>query len=70
MNDPQKCRNHPDRPSVAYCQKYGYGYCSECLENDPHCSDPDIYCKFRPQCVVYFNYKEAKRANGAMEKSA
>lgn len=57
----ETCRNHPDRPSAAMCQKYGYGYCLDCLENDPHCSDPDIYCKFREQCVVNFHYKEQKR---------
>jgi len=55
------CRNHPDRPAVALCQKYGHGYCEECLETDPHCSDPDIYCKFREQCVVHFQYKEHQR---------
>lgn len=57
----ETCRNHPDRKSVAMCQKYGHGYCLECLENDPHCSDPDIYCKFREQCLVHFHYKEHKR---------
>ncbi|MBU4276754.1 MAG: hypothetical protein KKC30_08455 [Proteobacteria bacterium] len=57
----ETCRNHPDRPSVAMCQKYGHGYCLECLETDAHCSDPDIYCKFREQCLVHFHYKEQKR---------
>lgn len=62
MSDSEHCRYHPDRPAVARCQKYGYGYCSECLDTDPHCSDPEIYCKFRTQCLVYFRYKEAQRA--------
>ena len=58
--DSDTCRNHPQRPAVALCQKYNYGLCAQCLEDDPHCSDPEIYCKFRPQCLIYFNYKEAE----------
>lgn len=59
--DRDTCRNHPQRPNAALCQKYGYGLCAQCLEDDPHCSDPEIYCKFRPQCVIHYNYKEAAR---------
>lgn len=54
------CRHHPQRPAVALCQKYNYGLCAQCLEDDPHCSDPEIYCKFRPQCLIHFKYKEAE----------
>ena len=55
------CRNHPDRAAAANCQKYPYGFCEECLEAEPQCPDPEIYCKFRPQCIVYFELKENRR---------
>ncbi|MFZ5584792.1 MAG: hypothetical protein ACOZHQ_02570 [Thermodesulfobacteriota bacterium] len=62
MSSAQPCRQHPDRPAVALCQKYGHGACAECLANDPRCPDPAIYCKFRPQCLIFFQYKETKHS--------
>lgn len=56
------CRYHPDRPAIVNCQKHGMGLCESCLDQDPHCPDPEIYCKFRPQCVIFFRRKELKRA--------
>ena len=61
MSQPEVCRHHPDRKSAAYCQKYNTGLCEECLENDPKCADPSIYCKFREQCVIHYSEKEKKR---------
>lgn len=61
MASTQPCRQHPDRPAAALCQKYGHGACAECLENAPQCPDPAIYCKFRPQCLIFFQYKELIR---------
>lgn len=55
------CRNHPEREAAALCQKYGHGLCADCLDQDPRCSDPDIYCKFRPQCIISFREKESRR---------
>jgi len=63
------CRNHPDRPAVARCQKYNYGFCHQCLEDEPQCPDPDIYCKFRPQCIVYFELKENRRNHRQQEEN-
>ena len=34
--------------------KHNYYLCEECLE----CRDPDIYCKFRPSCLIYFLSKK------------
>lgn len=64
------CRKHPDRPAVARCTKYGHGQCLECLENDPHCSDPEIYCKFRTQCVIFEHLKELRRKQRQAEETA
>ncbi|MCG6880024.1 MAG: hypothetical protein LJE96_12870 [Deltaproteobacteria bacterium] len=57
------CRNHPNREAVIPCQKHLTGYCSECLENGISCTDPSIYCKFRPQCVIWeLGRKDRKKA--------
>lgn len=61
MSRSYHCRIHPERPAAGLCQKYGHGLCAQCLENDPHCSDPTIYCKFRPQCIIAFREKEMRR---------
>ncbi|MCA1988829.1 MAG: hypothetical protein LDL07_06740 [Desulfarculus sp.] len=63
MTSAQSCRHHPQRPVAALCQKYGHGLCADCLENHPHCPDPDIFCRHRPQCIIHHQYKEALRSN-------
>jgi uncharacterized 2Fe-2S/4Fe-4S cluster protein (DUF4445 family) len=49
-----KCLNHPDRETSYICMKHNIYLCEECLE----CRDPDIYCKFRPSCPIYFITKK------------
>ncbi|WP_457554186.1 ASKHA domain-containing protein [Desulfobacula sp.] len=49
-----KCINHPDRETSYICLKHNIYLCEECLE----CRDPDIYCKFRPSCPIYFITKK------------
>ena len=44
------CINHPDRETSYICMKHNIYLCDECLG----CRDPDIYCKFRPSCPIYF----------------
>ncbi|MCK5835633.1 MAG: DUF4445 domain-containing protein [Desulfobacula sp.] len=62
-----KCINHPDRETSYICMKHNIYMCEECLE----CPDPDIYCKFRPSCPIYFiskkNFEDPK--NGIGKKS-
>jgi hypothetical protein len=65
MPDPDTCRRHPEALSVAQCFKHGHGVCAGCLENEPRCFDPDLYCKFRPQCLIHFQEKELARARRA-----
>jgi hypothetical protein len=53
-----KCKNHPEKNAIAVCQKYSTGYCDICCEClDKHscceCSDPELYCKFRTQCIIW-----------------
>lgn len=48
------CVNHPDREARFPCQKNNTrGYCQECVGSGVPCFDPDIYCKFRSQCVIW-----------------
>ncbi|MBI4774640.1 MAG: hypothetical protein HY788_10755 [Deltaproteobacteria bacterium] len=55
------CRNHPDRDAFVSCQKHQTGLCRECLHSDPSCMDPELYCKFRTQCVINELMKERLR---------
>lgn len=45
-----KCVNHPDRETSYLCMKHNTYMCEECLK----CSDPNIYCKFRSSCPIWF----------------
>jgi len=49
-----KCLNHPDRETSYICMKHNVYLCEECLE----CRDPEIYCKFRSSCPIYFISKK------------
>lgn len=42
------------------CQKNNFrGYCEQCLDKPSPCFDPEIYCKFRSQCIIWNLAKEA-----------
>ena len=49
------CRHHPDRKAVVSCEKHEYGYCEECLDTCSACTDPELYCRHRQQCVIWDN---------------
>ena len=48
------CVNHPDRETNYLCLKHNIYLCEECLE----CRDPEIYCKYRSSCVIWFMTKK------------
>lgn len=50
------CVNHPERETRFICMKHNRYLCEECLK----CQDPEIYCKFRPQCAIWFMEKRGK----------
>jgi hypothetical protein len=52
------CVNHADRRTQVLCQKHQVYLCEECME----CRDPQLYCKFRPSCMIWFVAKEKKKA--------
>ncbi len=49
-----RCINHPDRETSFMCMKDGVYLCEECL----NCRNPDIYCKFRSACPIWFMRKD------------
>jgi uncharacterized 2Fe-2S/4Fe-4S cluster protein (DUF4445 family) len=65
-----KCRNHPDRETSHLCSKHNVYMCEECLK----CNDPDIYCKFRSACTIWFmgrrkaRWEKEKRAEEVIKK--
>ena len=44
------CINHPDRETSYMCAKHKFYMCEACLM----CRDPEIYCKFRSACPIWF----------------
>jgi ferredoxin len=52
-----KCVNHPDQETNFSCMKYNIYLCGECLE----CRDPELYCKFRPSCPIWFITKRKQK---------
>lgn len=57
------CVNHPEREAQYLCTKHNIGLCEECL----HCRDPELYCKFRTSCTIWFIHKENMRARRRKE---
>ena len=61
MQDTEVCVNHPDRKAAAVCRRYSRGLCVECLEENPVCPDPDLFCRYRERCLIFYGYKEKQR---------
>ncbi len=61
MPEISRCLNHPEREAALKCEKHGRGLCARCLQENPRCFDPELYCKFRPQCLIHFQEKELRR---------
>lgn len=52
-----RCINHPDRETSYKCMKHNIYLCEECLE----CRDPELYCKHRSACPIWFVSKGAQK---------
>ncbi len=52
-----KCINHPERETSFLCSKYNIYMCEACIE----CRDPELYCKFRTACPIWFMSREKNR---------
>jgi uncharacterized 2Fe-2S/4Fe-4S cluster protein (DUF4445 family) len=51
------CIVHPEREAKFLCMKHNIYLCDECLT----CRDPELYCKFRQTCPIWFMYRQKKR---------
>ena len=49
-----KCQCHPEKESHYICLKDNVYLCEECLK----CRNPEIYCKFRESCPIWFMEKK------------
>jgi uncharacterized 2Fe-2S/4Fe-4S cluster protein (DUF4445 family) len=45
-----RCISHPEKESRFFCMKHKLYFCEECLT----CRDPDIFCKYRSSCPIWF----------------
>ena len=58
------CVNHPGRETSYACLKHQIYMCQDCID----CRDPEIYCKFRESCTIWFLTKK-NFDDDAMEKN-
>jgi len=49
-----KCSCHPEVDTNYLCMKHNVYLCEDCLK----CRDPEIYCKFRSSCPIWFMQKK------------
>lgn len=59
------CINHPDRQTQYLCMKDNIYFCEECLT----CRNPEIYCKFRQSCPIWFMVKKGFKSWGGEEET-
>jgi uncharacterized 2Fe-2S/4Fe-4S cluster protein (DUF4445 family) len=52
-----KCTCHPEKDTHFQCLKHGVWLCDECLK----CRDPELYCKHRSACPIWFIEKRQRR---------
>ena len=44
------CINHPETETDMVCMKHKLYMCEQCTL----CRDPEIYCKYRTSCPIWF----------------
>lgn len=52
-----KCVNHPETETSYKCMKHNIYLCDQCLE----CRDPELYCKYRSSCPIWFLSKGTRK---------
>jgi hypothetical protein len=50
------CIHHRDRETRFHCSKHGIYLCEACLD----CRDPELFCKFRSSCPIWFMTRKQK----------
>jgi len=54
------CVNHPEKPAGLVCMKYQIHVCEQCA----NCRDPQLYCKHRTACTIWFVAKDSENGWG------
>lgn len=60
------CSHHPDRETSYRCMKHQVYLCEECLT----CKDPQLYCKHRTACPIWFMSKRLARQDAGEDRLA
>jgi hypothetical protein len=60
------CVNHPEKETRYACMKHDIYMCEDCLA----CRGPDIYCKFRTSCPIWFLTKRKGNLDGDVAADA
>lgn len=61
-----KCTCHPEKETRFQCLKHGVWLCDGCLR----CRDPELYCKHRSACPIWFIEKRERRRQKEQEAAA
>lgn len=60
------CTRHPEKEARCQCLKHNVWLCDDCLR----CRDPELYCKNRSACLIWFIEKRRKRLRRAEQAAA
>ncbi len=60
------CINHPERETSYLCMKHNIYLCDECLQ----CRGPELYCKFRESCPIWFMTKKKEGLDADLAPAA
>jgi hypothetical protein len=56
-----RCPLHPEVETRLQCAKHGTLVCPRCLA----CRDPDLYCRHRSACLIWFMQRERRKEEDA-----
>jgi len=59
------CVNHADKTADLVCMKYQVHFCEACA----HCRDPQLFCKHRTACAIWFIAKDRENGWGKMPEN-
>ena len=60
-----QCSCNPEIETNFLCMKYDRYLCEECLS----CQDPELYCKFRSSCPIWFLEKRGGKEMLSMDQA-
>ncbi len=55
--------SHSGGDAGILCMKHNIHMCETCMK----CRDPELYCKFRPSCLIWFRRRESGKTDTHLE---